>query len=105
MHSILKYVCYKIFHHVFIAGVAHTVPPSEASSSLVDPRTVHRISDPTDIVTLAKEVQKADEFVKAIATNKLIVIADQIRYLQDQVLYFIILGILMKKILLCNQKT
>ncbi|CAB4036709.1 Hypothetical predicted protein, partial [Paramuricea clavata] len=64
--------------------VAHIVAPSEASSSLVDPRTVHRISDPTDIVALAKEVQKADEFVKCIATNKLIVIAEQIRHLQDQ---------------------
>ncbi|XP_028402950.1 uncharacterized protein C1orf50 homolog [Dendronephthya gigantea] len=65
-------------------GVAHIVAPSEASSSLVDPRTVHRLSDPTDIVSLAKEVQKADDFVKCIATSKLIVIADQIRHLQNQ---------------------
>ena len=68
-----------------IPGVAHVVASSEASSRLVDPRTVHRISDPTDIVSLAKEVQKADEFVKCIATSKLIVIAEQIRHLQDQV--------------------
>lgn len=61
------------------------VPPSEASSQLVDPRTVHRISDPTDIVSLAKQVQEADQFVKCAATNKLLVIAEQIRHLQEQV--------------------
>ncbi|XP_046859493.1 uncharacterized protein C1orf50 homolog isoform X2 [Xenia sp. Carnegie-2017] len=67
-----------------VDGVAHIVSPSEISSSLVDPRTVHRLSDPTDIVSLAKEVQKADDFVKCIATNKLLVIAEQIRHLQEQ---------------------
>ena len=82
-------VCLTITPSTAIAGVAHIVAPSEASSSLVDPRTVHRISDPTDIVALAKEVQKADEFVKCIATNKLIVIAEQIRHLQDQVYEFV----------------
>ena len=65
-------------------GVAHVVGPSEVSSSLVDARTVHRISDPSDLVSLAKEVQKADEFVKCVATSKLIVIAEQIRHLQFQ---------------------
>ena len=72
---------------MLLVGVAHIVAPSEASSSLVDPRTVHRVSDPTDIVSLAREVQKADDFVKCIATSKLMVIAEQIRHLQSQVLW------------------
>jgi len=37
-----------------------------------------------DIVELAKEVQKADEFTRANACSKLTVIADQIKYLQEQ---------------------
>ena len=56
-----------------------------ATSQLVDSRTVHRISDPTDIVLLAKQVEEADQFVKCVATNKLLVIAEQIRHLQQQV--------------------
>ena len=64
------------------------MPHSEAATSqLVDPRTVHRISDPTDIVSLAKQVQQADQFIKCAATNKLLIIAEQIRHLQQQVLY------------------
>ena len=77
----------KSFRKCYISGVAHIVGPSEASSRLVDARTVHRISDPTDIVSLAQEVQKADEFVKCVATSKLLVIAEQIRHLQFQVVY------------------
>ncbi|XP_072041014.1 uncharacterized protein C1orf50 homolog [Amphiura filiformis] len=41
-------------------------------------------ADPTDLVELAKVVQKGDQFVRANAGNKLMVIADQIRYLQQQ---------------------
>lgn len=41
-------------------------------------------ADPNDIVELAKLVKKGDEFVRANAGNKLMVIADQIRYLQQQ---------------------
>lgn len=41
-------------------------------------------ADPNDIVELAKIVKKGDEFVRANAGNKLMVIADQIRYLQQQ---------------------
>lgn len=37
-----------------------------------------------DLVELAQQVQKADEFTRANACNKLTVIADQIRYLQEQ---------------------
>lgn len=37
-----------------------------------------------DLVALAAQVQKGDDFIKANACNKLTVIADQIRYLQEQ---------------------
>ncbi|KAM3620693.1 uncharacterized protein V6R79_000657 [Siganus canaliculatus] len=37
-----------------------------------------------DLVALAAQVQKGEEFIKANACNKLTVIADQIRYLQEQ---------------------
>lgn len=45
---------------------------------------VNRNADPMDLVELARQVQKADEFTKATAGSKLMVIADQIRYLQEQ---------------------
>uniref|UniRef100_A0A3B5PSX6 DUF2452 domain-containing protein n=1 Tax=Xiphophorus maculatus TaxID=8083 RepID=A0A3B5PSX6_XIPMA len=44
----------------------------------------HSVGDPMDLVALAEQVQKGDDFVKANACNKLTVIADQIRYLQEQ---------------------
>ncbi|POI33092.1 hypothetical protein CIB84_003156, partial [Bambusicola thoracicus] len=43
-----------------------------------------RIGDPGDLVALAQQVQQADEFVRANACNKLTVIAEQIRCLQEQ---------------------
>ncbi|XP_045174115.2 uncharacterized protein C1orf50 homolog isoform X1 [Mercenaria mercenaria] len=51
---------------------------------LVNTYMVNRNADPMDLVELAKQVQKADEFTKATAGSKLMVIADQIRYLQEQ---------------------
>lgn len=51
---------------------------------LVSSYQTTRVGDPMDLVALAAQVQKGDEFVKANACNKLIVIADQIRYLQEQ---------------------
>nr|XP_056721355.1 uncharacterized protein C1orf50 homolog [Euleptes europaea] len=45
---------------------------------------VARKADPSDLVALAEEVQKADDFVRANACNRLTVIAEQIRYLQEQ---------------------
>ena len=59
---------------------------SEATKQLVNPDRVHRIGDPYDLVVLAQEVQKADEFIRSSASNKLILIAEQIRHLQEQVL-------------------
>ncbi|XP_034264148.2 uncharacterized protein C1orf50 homolog [Pantherophis guttatus] len=43
-----------------------------------------RKSQPSDLVALAEQVGKADEFVRANACNRLTVIAEQIRYLQEQ---------------------
>jgi len=51
---------------------------------LVNSRSVHRFSDHTDLVDLAKQVQLADEFVRANASSKLCVIAEQIKQLQQQ---------------------
>ncbi|KAK5646468.1 hypothetical protein RI129_004932 [Pyrocoelia pectoralis] len=39
---------------------------------------------PNDLVELAIEIQKADNFIHANACNKLQIIADQIRFLQQQ---------------------
>ncbi|XP_028920287.1 uncharacterized protein C1orf50 homolog [Ornithorhynchus anatinus] len=44
----------------------------------------HRAADPLDLVELAHQVQKADEFVRANASNRLTAIAEQIRHLQAQ---------------------
>ncbi|XP_072239028.1 uncharacterized protein C1orf50 homolog [Leuresthes tenuis] len=51
---------------------------------LVSSYQTNRVGDPMDLVALAEQVQKGDDFVKANACNKLTVIADQIRYLQEQ---------------------
>ncbi|KAL4223092.1 hypothetical protein ACF0H5_016567 [Mactra antiquata] len=51
---------------------------------LVNTYMTNRNADPMDLVELARQVQKADEFTKATCGSKLMVIADQIRYLQEQ---------------------
>ncbi|XP_012678045.1 uncharacterized protein C1orf50 homolog [Clupea harengus] len=51
---------------------------------LVSSYQTNRLGDPMDLVSLAQVVQKSDEFVRANACNRLTVIADQIRYLQEQ---------------------
>ncbi|XP_051531826.1 uncharacterized protein C1orf50 homolog [Myxocyprinus asiaticus] len=66
-----------------------TVTLVETSSNpsgmvLVSPYQMNRVGDPMDLVALAQQVQKGDEFIRANASNKLTVIADQIRYLQEQ---------------------
>jgi len=38
-----------------------------------------------DLVSLAREVQQADQFVRATTAGKLQVVVDQIRMLQEQV--------------------
>uniref|UniRef100_A0A8D0A5V4 Chromosome 1 open reading frame 50 n=1 Tax=Sander lucioperca TaxID=283035 RepID=A0A8D0A5V4_SANLU len=57
-------------------------PPS--GLELVSSYQTNRVGDPMDLVALASQVQKGDDFIKANACNKLTVIADQIRYLQEQ---------------------
>ncbi|XP_048207012.1 uncharacterized protein C1orf50 homolog isoform X2 [Perognathus longimembris pacificus] len=52
--------------------------------ALVSPYHTRRVGDPLDLVALAEQVQKADEFIRANATNKLTVIAEQIQHLQEQ---------------------
>ncbi|XP_071376833.1 uncharacterized protein C1orf50 homolog [Centroberyx affinis] len=66
-----------------------TVTLVESSSApsgleLVSSYQTNRVGDPMDLVALATQVQRGDDFVKANASNKLTVIADQIRYLQQQ---------------------
>ncbi|XP_003976215.2 uncharacterized protein C1orf50 homolog [Takifugu rubripes] len=66
-----------------------TVTLVESSSApggleLVSAYQTNRAGDPLDLVALASQVQKGDDFIKANACNKLTVIADQIRYLQEQ---------------------
>ncbi|KAK3714900.1 hypothetical protein QZH41_010909 [Actinostola sp. cb2023] len=68
------------------AANVHTVDTtgSAATRQLINPERVHRVSDPYDLVCLAQEVQKADQFLRCAASNKLILIAEQIRHLQEQ---------------------
>ena len=42
-------------------------------------------AQPSDLVELAKEVQRANEEVKHTASGKLQIIVEQIRFLQEQV--------------------
>ncbi|XP_061794152.2 uncharacterized protein C1orf50 homolog [Nerophis lumbriciformis] len=61
----------------------------ESSSSpggmqLVSAYQTTRVGDAMDLVALAAQVQKGDDFIKANACNKLSVIAEHIRYLQEQ---------------------
>ncbi|XP_075995962.1 uncharacterized protein C1orf50 homolog [Genypterus blacodes] len=70
-------------------GKNATVTLVESSSApggleLVSTYNTTRLGDPMDLVSLAAQVQKGDDFIKANACNKLTVIADQIRYLQEQ---------------------
>ncbi|KAM4015404.1 uncharacterized protein C1orf50 homolog [Anomaloglossus baeobatrachus] len=66
-----------------------TVSLVESSSrpsrvQLVSTYQTHRIGDPSNLVELAQQVQKADDFIRANACNRLTVIAEQIRILQEQ---------------------
>lgn len=65
-------------------GALVELTPTPGGLALVSPYHTHRVGDPLDLVALADQVQKADEFIRANATNKLTVIAEQIQHLQDQ---------------------
>ncbi|PAA92545.1 hypothetical protein BOX15_Mlig011775g1, partial [Macrostomum lignano] len=45
-----------------------------------------QVSTPGDLVSLAQQIEKADSFTKANVSNKLTVIAEQIRHLQEEAL-------------------
>ncbi|XP_029803554.1 uncharacterized protein C1orf50 homolog isoform X2 [Suricata suricatta] len=66
------------------SGALVELTPTPGGLALVSPYHTHRAGDPLDLVALAEQVQKADEFIRANATNKLTVIAEQIQHLQEQ---------------------
>ncbi|XP_032904374.1 uncharacterized protein C1orf50 homolog isoform X2 [Amblyraja radiata] len=67
------------------AAVALVESSSKPSGlQLVSTHQTIRLGDPLDLVALAQQIQKGDEFVRANVTNKLTVIAEQIQYLQDK---------------------
>lgn len=61
---------------------------SNITKQLVNSRSAKKAT-PADLVELAREVQRADEEVRHVASGKLQIIAEQIRFLQEQV-YFIL---------------
>ncbi|XP_059945625.1 uncharacterized protein C1orf50 homolog isoform X1 [Mesoplodon densirostris] len=67
-----------------LGGALVELTPTPGGLALVSPYHTHRVGDPLDLVALAEQVQKANEFVRANATNKLTVIAEQIEHLQEQ---------------------
>ncbi|XP_071840514.1 uncharacterized protein C1orf50 homolog [Apostichopus japonicus] len=67
------------------SAVALVEPESQPSGvQLVNTDRTNKMTDPMDLVALAEQVQKGDDFVKAVAGNKLMLIAEQIRHLQDK---------------------
>ncbi|XP_042207642.1 uncharacterized protein C1orf50 homolog isoform X2 [Homarus americanus] len=56
---------------------------SPGGFELVNPYRTNKV-DSMDLVELAKEIQKADTFVHANVSNKLQVITEQVRFLQEQ---------------------
>lgn len=71
------------------SDVSREVALVESSSrpsgvTLVNTLQTTKMNDCMDLVELARQVQKADEFTRANAGNKLTVIADQIKHLQEE---------------------
>lgn len=64
--------------HTRHGGGRHTGPASTS------PYPMSRLSAPHDLVDTAREIQKADAVLGAVTGEKLRIIADQIRALQDQ---------------------
>lgn len=56
---------------------------TDATRQLVNPRSAKKAT-PSDLIELAREVQRADEEVRHVASGKLQIIAEQIRFLQEQ---------------------
>jgi len=53
---------------------------------LVNSNKTNKSADPHDLVALAVQVQKADECTRSVAGSKLSIIAEQIKFLQQQAL-------------------
>lgn len=60
--------------------------PTPLGVQLVNSRKTNKSADPNDLVALAIQVQKADECTRSVAGSKLGVIAEQIKFLQEQAL-------------------
>lgn len=67
-----------------LGGALVEPTPNPGGLALVSPYHTHRSGDPLDLVVLAEQVLKANEFIRANATNKLTVIVEQIQHLQEQ---------------------
>ncbi|XP_051838737.1 uncharacterized protein LOC127552213 [Antechinus flavipes] len=66
------------------AEVAFPAEEDDSFANQLTPYHTHWVGHSKNLVELAQQVQKADEFIEANATNKLIVIAQQISHLQTQ---------------------
>ena len=71
---------------IIFPGEARVVEdtPASVSKHLVNSRKVNK-AGPSDLVELAKEVQRADSDVRNVACGKLQMIAEQMKFLQQQV--------------------
>lgn len=58
--------------------------PNHDGPASTSPYPLSRMSAPHDLVDTAREIQRADAVLAAVATDKLTQIAEQIRALQDQ---------------------
>merc|ERR1719273_2947054 len=58
--------------------------PAPGGFQLVCPEESGKIRSQFDLVELAGEIQTADKFTRATAGSKLSVIAEQVRFLQEQ---------------------
>lgn len=58
--------------------------PNVSTAQSSSPYPLSRMSAPHDLVDTAREIQKADQVITAVTSERLGVIADQIRALQDQ---------------------
>lgn len=82
----LRLICYYVFLLTSAGYGAKLVETSDrpAGVTLVNPHRSTKTASPLDIMELAEVVQRGDEGVHSAACNKLSVIADQIKYLQEQ---------------------
>ncbi|XP_028824224.1 uncharacterized protein C1orf50 homolog [Denticeps clupeoides] len=79
-----KAVCLSDGHDKIVTVRLVETTNNPSGLQLVSSYQTNRVGDPMDLVALAQQIQKGEEFVKANACNRLTVIADQIRYLQEQ---------------------